>query len=76
MDIEHSSGEKSQQDKGGQNMADLNEKINAQMEQIRKEQKEGAQLVSEKLDLIILENEFVGAPNFLSKIQVSGCSNL
>lgn len=53
-----------------ENIADLNDKINAQMEEIKKEQIGNTVLVSEKLDLIILENEFVDAPNFLEKIGV------
>lgn len=57
-------------DKGKENISELNDKINAQMEEIKKEQISQAALVSDKLDLIVLENEYVDAPNFLKKIGV------
>lgn len=62
MDIEKS-GEK-------ENWAEIHDKINKQMEEIKKEQREIGPLISDKVDLGTLQFEFPENSNFLLKIMV------
>ncbi len=56
--------------KARKSIDEINNKITMQLEAIKKEQREAAPLVSDKIDLIALESEFVESPNFLKKIAV------
>lgn len=63
------SREKINTDKEGENRHDMQEKIQAQLEQIRVEEEARSELITKKQDLSILMQEYQDSPQFLMKVQ-------